>query len=65
VYDKYSYAHRYSDYEHRQDKTEDKSAGIAALAALFAAVMLVRRKLSIMALIFLCAALGVAAVPFS
>lgn len=33
--------------------------------ALFAAVMLVRRKLSIMALIFLCAVLGVAAVPFS
>lgn len=33
--------------------------------ALFAAVMLVKRKLSIMALIFLCAVLGVAAVPFS
>ena len=37
----------------------------ACALALFAAVMLVKRKLSIMALIFLCAALGVAAVPFS
>ena len=37
----------------------------ALALALFAAVTLVRRKLSIMALIFLCAALGVAAVPFS
>ena len=37
----------------------------AFMLALFAAVMLVRRKLSIMALIFLCAVLGIAAVPFA
>ena len=36
----------------------------ALAMALFAAVMLVRRKLSIMALIFLCAVLGAASVPF-
>lgn len=33
--------------------------------ALFAAVMLVKRKMSIMALIFLCAVLGAASAPFS
>jgi hypothetical protein len=33
--------------------------------ALFAAVMLVRRKLSIMTLIFLCAVLGTVSVPFA
>ena len=37
----------------------------ALALASFAAVMLVKRRLSIMALIFVCAVLGVAAVPFS
>ena len=37
----------------------------ALVLALFAAILLITRRLSIMALIFLCAILGIAAVPFS